>query len=715
MHPLDEYDPARYINREISLLDFQERVFHLAEGADLPLLERVKFVAIVSSNIDEFFQVRVAGLVEQARNDLASLSPDGLTPDEQIEAINIRVGILQERIDALFTKELVPALRAADITIESLEDLNESDRQYVDEVFEDQLFPVLTPLAVDPSHPFPYISNLSLNIAVLVRDDEGDTQFARVKIPPNVDRFIRLESADRFIPIEQVIAAHLSRLFGGLEILAWSTFRVTRSADIAVEEDEADDLLAAMESVLRYRQRAASAVRLEVESGTPDAVMSMLLNGLQLDATSVHVREAPLGLASLWEFYGLPRRDLKEEPWKPVTQPRLTEVEGRSPDLFSEIRNRDILVHYPYESFATSTAAFLSQAAVDPNVLAIKQTLYRTSMADDPAIGGEEAIVRTLMAAAEAGKQVVVLVELKARFDEAANINWAKMLEAAGVHVVYGVSGLKTHSKVLLVVRKEAGGIRRYSNIGTGNYNPKTARLYEDLALFTADPDVGADLSELFNLLTGHARPTQYRRLLVAPHTLRSGIIERVRRQGALGVDGRILWKINHLVDTEIIDELYAAAATGCRIDLIVRGNCSIRPGVPGLSESITVRSIVGRFLEHSRIYRFGGASDNPVEHWIGSADMMTRNLNGRVEALIRVTDPTLVERIDQILDVVSHDDKLAWELVDEQWSKVPITEGSDTHEALRELSLERSQIDTITARDQTGEHHGIAGSGIAG
>lgn len=695
MIPIEGHDPSRYINREISLLDFQERVFRLAEDPASPLLERIKFMAIVSSNIDEFFQVRVAGLVEQARNDVTSSSPDGLSPHEQLDAINGRVADLQARIDSLFTKELLPALDQAGIAIESLADLNQSDRNYVDEVFEDQVFPVLTPLAVDPSHPFPYISNLSLNIAVLVRDDEGATQFARVKIPPNVDRFIRLESGDRFIPIEQVIAAHLSRLFGGLEVLAWSTFRVTRSADIAVEEDEADDLLAAMESVLRYRQRAAQAVRLEIESGTPDGVMTMLLTGLQLDSSSVYVREAPLGLASLWQLYGLSRRDLKEEPWKPVTQARLTEVEGRSPDMFAEIRNRDILVHYPYESFATSTAAFLSQAAVDKNVLAIKQTLYRTSMADDPAIGGEEAIVRTLIAAAEAGKQVVVLVELKARFDEAANINWAKMLEAAGVHVVYGVSGLKTHSKVLLVVRKEGGGIRRYSHIGTGNYNPKTARLYEDLALFTADADVGADLSELFNLLTGHARPTNYRRLLVAPHTLRSGIVERIRAQGDLGPEGWIMWKLNHLVDTEIIDELYAAAGKGCKIDLVIRGNCSIRPGVAGLSDTITVRSIVGRFLEHSRIYRFGGSDGHPTEHLIGSADLMTRNLNGRVEALIRVTDESLIERIDQILNVAMSDDSLAWKLDDDSWKKVPTVEGIDTHAVLRELALERSQVES--------------------
>ena len=683
-----------YINREISLLDFQERVFHLAEDQHLPLLERIKFIAIVSSNLDEFFQVRVAGLVEQQRNGVTSLSPDSLTAHEQLVAITERAGSLQGRIDSLFAKELMPALAEEGIAIEDHDDLGPDDQAYLGRVFEEQIFPVLTPLAVDPTHPFPYISNLSLNVAVLVEGPEGSTQFARVKIPSNVDRFIQIEDEARFVPIEQVIGAHLSRLFGGLTIQAWSAFRVTRSADIAVEEEEADDLLAAMESVLRYRLRQASAVRVEVEAGTTSAVRTMLLAGLEIEPENVQVREAHLGLSGLWELYGLDRRDLKEEPWLPVTQPALVEVEGRSPDLFAEMRRGDILVHHPYESFATSTAAFLSQAAADPDVLAIKQTLYRTSDADDPAIGGEEAIGRTLMAAAEAGKQVVVLVELKARFDEAANINWAKMLESAGVHVVYGVYGLKTHSKALLVVRKEAGGIRRYSHIGTGNYNPKTARLYEDLAYFTADPEVGADLSELFNLLTGHARPKSYNRLLVAPHTLRSGIIERIRQQGALGSKGRILWKINHLVDTEIVDELYAASRQGCKIELIIRGNCSLMPGVPGMSETITVRSIVGRFLEHSRIYRFGVPGVD-AEYLMGSADMMTRNLNGRVEILVCVQDPALIARIEQILEVEMNDDALAWELRHgTSWVKRPNERGINTHSTLRSHAVERSQVE---------------------
>lgn len=684
-----------YINREIALLDFQERVFSLAEGTDLPLLERVKFVAIVSTNLDEFFQVRVAGLVEQDRNGVTALSPDGMTAHEQLVAITERAVSLQSRIDSLFTKELVPALADEGIVIEAHDDLGPEDQAYLARVFEEQIFPVLTPLAVDPSHPFPYISNLSLNVAVLVESTEGTIQFARVKIPSNVDRFIRIEDEDRFVPIEQLIGAHLSRLFGGLTIKAWSAFRVTRSADIAVEEAEADDLLAAMESVLRYRQRQATAVRVEVEEGTTDAVRAMLLAGLELEPEYIHVRDAHLGLAGLSELYGLDRRDLKEEPWKPVTQTALAEVGGRSSDIFAAIRRGDILVHHPYESFATSTAAFLSQAAADPDVLAIKQTLYRTSVADDPAIGGEEAIGRTLMAAAEAGKQVVVLVELKARFDEAANINWAKMLESAGVHVVYGVYGLKTHSKALLVVRKESGVIRRYSHIGTGNYNPKTARLYEDLALFTADPKVGADLSELFNLLTGHARPKNYKRLLVAPYTLRSGIIERIRNQGSLGRQGRIMWKINHLVDTEIIDELYEASRQGCKIELIIRGNCSLMPGIPGMSETITVRSIVGRFLEHSRIYRFGTPGAD-AEYWMGSADMMMRNLNGRVEILVCVKDENLTSRLEQILEVGMNDDELAWELRHgTSWVKRPNERGVNTHAILRSHSLERSQIET--------------------
>ncbi len=681
---------TRYLNRELSVLDFQDRVLGLAEDPDRPLLERAKFLAIVTSNLDEFFQVRVAGLQEQVLGGVTSTPPDGLTPREQLEAIRPAVESLNRRIDSAYVKELVPELGAAGIVITDFEQLSPAEREAMRAIFEEQVFPILTPLAVDPSHPFPYISNLSLNLAVLVRQADGrGIRFARVKIPPNVPRFVEL-SGDRFVPLEQIVGSHLGRLFGGLDVVDYFAFRVTRTADLAVEEEEADDLLEAMESVLRYRRLSARAVRLEVESDMPQNVLELLLDGLELDEHDVYRREAPLGLNTLWELYGIDRPDLKDEPWTPTTQPRLAEGGGRRVDLFAEIRRGDILVHHPYESFATSTGAFLAQAASDPDVVAIKQTLYRTSMPEDPALGGEESIVRSLIAAAEAGKQVAVLVELKARFDEAANINWARMLEAAGVHVVYGVHGLKTHAKVLLVVRREQGILRRYAHIGTGNYNPKTARIYEDLGLLTADDDIGADLTDLFNHLTGYAMPGDYRKLLVAPHWLRKRIVDRIREQAALGRDGHILMKINHLVDPEIIDELYAASGAGCTVQLIVRGICCLRPGVRGQSDNITVRSIVGKFLEHSRIYRFGQAGDEGV-YYIGSADMMPRNLNGRVEDLAPVTDPRLKQRLQQILDVELADDALAWEMTADGWRKIPATEGIDAHETLQRLAIERA------------------------
>ena len=690
---MDPTNNTPYVNRELSLLAFQERVFALAEAQDRPLLERVKFIAIVSSNLDEFHQVRVAGLLEQAESGVTKSGPDGLTPRQQLHAIHERVTALNDSIDRLFNEDVRPALATEGIEIVNYGELADNDRAALDAVFEESIFPVLTPLAVDPSHPFPFISDLSLNLAVLLKDPDTKSQrFARVKIPQNVPRLIRLDDEQRFVPIEQIVSHHLGRLFGGLDVVGSSTFRVTRSADLAVEEEEADDLLRAIESVLRYRQRAAQAVRLEVEAGIPDNVLELLLHGLQLTRDEVYVRHAPLGLAGLWSVYGLDRPELKDAVSPPTTQPRLAERSGRTLDWFAELRKGDILVHYPYESFATSTGAFLAQAAADPDVLAIKQTLYRTSIPDDPAIGGEEAVVRTLIEAAEANKQVVVLVELKARFDEAANINWAKMLESAGVHVVYGVQGLKTHTKTLLVVRREKDGIRRYSHVGTGNFNPNTARIYEDLGLYTANEDIGADLSELFNHLTGYARPATYRKLVVAPDFLRPTIIERIREQAALGPEGHILLKSNHIVDTEVIDELYAASAAGCQIELIVRGNCSVRAGVPGLSETITLRSIVGRFLEHSRIYRFGKPGADAV-YYIGSADMMQRNLNNRVEALVPVTDPRLKVRLEEILEVALSDDVLAWEAnPDGTWTKVVSEHGIDTHQQLLDLATARAR-----------------------
>jgi len=681
----------RYINRELALLAFQERVLAMAADSAMPLLERVKFIAIVTSNLDEFFQVRVSGLINQKRSAAEVRSADGLTAAEQLDAIRPPTARLVQRIDEIFLDELVPALEKERIAFATWDELHDSERQTLSERFEREMFPVLTPLAVDPTHPFPYISNLSLNLAVLVRDRGDNRQrFARVKIPTILPRFVPLDDGERFIPIEEVVAAHLPRLFVGNEIETHFTFRVTRNADYAIEEDEASDLLEAMESVLYYRQRSAAAVRLEVTQGADPAAVDLLTTELGLSEAGVTVHRAPLGLNALFSIYGLPRPDLKQTPWVPITQTALTPPAEGSVDIFGLLRSGDIMVQHPYDSFGTSTAAFLSQAVKDPDVLAIKQTLYRTSAADDPAIGGEKAVVEMLREAADSGKQVVVLVELKARFDEAANITWARMLEDSGAHVVYGVTGLKTHCKTLLVVRRETDGLRRYVHIGTGNYNPKTAVLYEDLGLFTADPVIGADVAELFNTLTGHGANDSYQKLLVAPTTLRHRLIELIRREGSRGAAGKIVFKINHLVDPEIIDELYEASAAGCRIELVIRGNCSIRAQVPGLSDNITVRSVVGRFLEHSRIYRFGRPEDG-ADYYIGSADLMRRNVRGRVEALVPVEDAGLQSRIEEILDIMRADDTLAWELgAGGDWHKVPTVAGVNTHRMLAARALQR-------------------------
>jgi polyphosphate kinase len=683
----------RYLNRELSLLAFQERVLALAVDPANPLLERVKYVAIVSQNLDEFFQVRIAGLQEQVQSGVSSPSPDGMTPLMQLNAIRPVVEELVHRIDEVFLDELLPGLEPYGIRLANWAELDAEDRAHLSTVFEEQIFPVLTPLAFDPSHPFPFISNLSLNLAVRLRShDSAELQFARVKVPPILSRFVVLPDGERFLPLEQLIAAHLDRLFGGREVVDHYMFRVTRNADLAVEEEEADDLLEAMETVLRFRHRSAHAVRLEAEMGMPDELLNLLRTELQLSDQAVYRTRAPLALGGLWSIWGLDHPELKEEAWTPVTQPRLAAPPNEEIDFFEEIKKGDILVHHPYESFASSTGAFVAQAARDPRVLAIKQTLYRTSVTEDPARGGEEAIVRSLMAAAQLGKQVVVLVELKARFDEEANITWARMLEDAGVHVVYGVRDLKTHAKALLVVRREDGRLRRYAHLGTGNYNPKTARIYEDFGLFTADPAIGADLSELFNSLTGYAETVTYRKLLVAPHALRNRIADRIREEAAKGTQGRIAFKINHLVDPEIIDELYAASQQGCRIDLIVRGICCLRAGIPGLSETIRVRSIVGEFLEHSRVYRFGDPNGGAV-YFMGSADVMQRNLNRRVETLVAVTDPRLKMRLEEMIEVNLTDDMLAWEMKpDGSWAEVPDDKGISTHARLKELAIARAR-----------------------
>jgi len=671
--------PSRFANRELSWLDFNARVLALAEDNDRPLLERVKFLAIFSRNLDEFFQIRVAGLKDQLSVGLSTTSPDGMTARQQLDAISGRVKLLMTRQHQIWAKSVRPRLDAAGIGIVDWEDLADDDRVHLRQTFERRVFPILTPLSVDPAHPFPYISDQSLNLAVVVRDPATRIRrFARVKVPPNIARLLPLPDGERFIPQEQVIAANLDLLFPGMEILAVHPFRVTRDLDLDLEIDEADDLLAAIESILRQRERSPEAVRLEVHRSMPKAVRSLIEEELGVEKSDVFVTKSILGLGDLWQLTSLDRPDLKDEHWTGVTQARLQPVANGHVDIFSVIREGDILVHHPYDAFSTSTELFVEQAARDPSVLAIKQTLYRTS-------GKESPIVRALVRAAESGKQTVALVELTARFDEETNITWARVLEQAGVHVVYGVVGLKTHAKCSLVVRDEGDAIQRYAHVGTGNYHPVTATLYEDLGLLTADPDITADVADLFNYLTGYSHQHAYRRILVAPISLRSRLLSLIREE-AEAEDGRIVMKMNSLVDSEMIDALYEASRSGTQIDLIVRGICCLRPGVPGLSENIRVRSIVGRYLEHSRVFRFG-SERRGVRFFIGSADLMPRNLDHRVECVTEVVDPGLKERLDEIIRVNLEDDVLAWELHPGGWSKVPCERGIETQTLLQRLT----------------------------
>ncbi|MBV8280559.1 MAG: polyphosphate kinase 1 [Candidatus Eremiobacteraeota bacterium] len=674
----------QYLNRDLSWLDFDERVLALAENESVPLLERVRFLAIFSRNLDEFFQVRIGGLQEQLSAGVGALSADGLTIIQQLDIIKPRVDELIARSAQIFTTHLIPALKEAGIRFAAWSDLTDEDRAHLDKMFYDQIFPVLTPLAVDPGHPFPYISNLSLNLAVVVRDPAAaEPRIARLKVPPLLPRFVRMPDGQRFVPVEQIIAAHLDALFSGMEILERSTFRITRNADFALKEDEAEDLLEAVESVLRMRRRSPDAVRLEIDRSMSEGVRNLLERELELDDSDVYVVDGPLDLGGLWAIADLDKPALKYEPWLPLTPPQLAAT-GES--QFRALRQGDILVHHPYDSFLTSVEAFVDAAARDPRVMAIKQTLYRTGV-DSP-------IIKSLIRAAEAGKQVVALVEVTARFDEATNINFARALEEAGVHVVYGIVGLKTHAKITLVVRQEASGIKRYAHVGTGNYNPTTARLYEDIGILSADQELGADLTELFNYLTGYSKQSRYNKLLVAPGTLRPALLELVKRE-AEAPDGRIIIKVNNLVDPTIIQALYNASQAGTQIDAIVRGICCLQPGVPGLSENIRVRSIVGRYLEHSRIMRFGSDARRP-DYFIGSADVMQRNLDRRVEAVIPVTDPVLQGRLQEILDVNLSDDALAWTLDgDSKWHKVPNVHNINTHRRLQELALARLQAHT--------------------
>ena len=678
--------PGRYINRHLSWLDFNARVLSLAEDPERPLLERCKFLAIFSSNLDEFFQVRVGGLREQLLAGVIATSPDGLTPGEQLHAIRVRVDELVARQMEVFTADIVPRLERAGIRFCDYVALQDGDRAHVDRVFEESIYPVLTPLAVDPAHPFPYISNLSLNLAVVVADPQSrEPRVARVKLPPLLDRFILMPDRVRFVPLEQVIAAHLDRLFPGMSIVANHVFRVTRNADFAVGDEEAEDLIAAVETILRRRRRSPRVVRLEVDGTMSDDVEDLLLRELEIERDEVITVPGVLDLRGLWALYRLDRPELKDPPWTPVTQPRLVpnQRDGAQP-IFAVLDSGPVLVHTPYDSFDTSVGAFLAQAAVDPRVLAIKQTLYRTSGPSSP-------IVRALIRAAEEGKQVVALVELTARFDEEANIAWARELEEAGVHVVYGVVGLKTHAKTSLVVRRdESGRIRRYCHLGTGNYNEQTARMYEDIGVLTADAQMGADVADLFNFLTGYSRQEEFGHLLVAPVTLRPRLLELIGRESRPG--GVVAIKVNNLADPEVIDALYSASQAGCEIDLIVRSACGVRPGVPGMSERIRVRSIVGRWLEHSRIYRFGAAGAADVEYFIGSADLMVRNLDGRVELCVPILDADLRARLESVLDVNLRDDTLSWQLhSDGGWTKVPTVLGFDLHDELQRQAMARA------------------------
>ena len=674
----DELPEDRYLNRELSWLDFNARVLALAADSSLPLLERAKFLAIFASNLDEFYMVRVAGLKRRDEMGLSVRSADGLTPREQLRRIGEQTQQIASRHARVFLDSVRPALAEEGIHIVTWADLDKAEREQLSTYFTEQVFPVLTPLAVDPAHPFPFVSGLSLNLAVTVRQPEdGGQHFARVKVPDNVNRFVELavreagkensagtegKTVIRYLPLEELIAAFLPVLFPGMEIVEHHAFRITRNADFEVEEDRDEDLLQALERELA-RRRFGSPVRLEIADDMTESMLELLLR--ELDVHPGDVIEVPglLDLSSLWQIYGLDRPALKDAAFVPATNPAFADRETPK-SIFATLREGDVLVHHPYDSFSTSVQRFIELAAADPNVLAIKQTLYRTS--------GDSPIVRALIAAAEAGKQVVAMVEIKARFDEQANIRWARTLEQAGVHVVYGYVGLKTHCKTCLVVRREGSTIRRYCHVGTGNYNGKTARLYEDLGLLTASPEIGADLTDLFNSLTGYSRKVSYRNLLVAPHSIRAGIIERVEREVAAHREsggGHIQLKMNSLVDEQVIDALYRASQAGVRVEIVVRGICALRPGAEGFSENILVRSILGRFLEHSRIIRFGRIN----EFWIGSADMMHRNLDRRVEVLVQVKDPRLTTYLNELFESALDPSTRCWELgSDGQWTASP-------------------------------------------
>ncbi|MGA9748229.1 MAG: RNA degradosome polyphosphate kinase [Nocardioides sp.] len=667
----------RFLDRELSWLHFNIRVLELAEDPSLPLLERVRYLAIFASNLDEFFMVRVAGLKRRMAAGVAVPSASGMMPREVLERIWAKTSELMQRHATLFRDSIIPALGAQNIELLRWSELTREEQKHSKKFFRDRVFPVLTPLAVDPAHPFPYISGLSLNLAVLVRNPKtGKEHFARVKVPPIFSRFVPV-GEQRFVPLEDVIGEHLKRLFPGMEVQGVHTFRVTRNEDLEVEEDDAENLLAALEKEL-LRRRFGPPVRLEVEESMDDHILELLVSELGVsDAEVVHL-PGPLDLRGLGDIADLDRAELKFPAFVPSTHAQLAEVETASPvDVFAALQRNDVLLHHPYDSFATSVQRFIEQAAADPQVLAIKQTLYRTS--------GDSPIIDALVDAAEAGKQVLVLVEIKARFDEQANIKWARQLEHAGCHVVYGQVGLKTHCKLAMVVRDEPEGIRRYVHIGTGNYNPKTARSYEDYGLLTSDETIGEDAAHLFNNLSGFSRNASYERLLVAPDSVRDGILARIQREvdhHVAGRPARIRFKANSIVDEATIDALYRASQAGVPVDLLTRGICTLRPGVPGLSETIRVRSVLGRFLEHSRVFWFDNGGDPSA--WIGSADLMHRNLDRRIECLVALpgTEPT--EQVGRMLDLAFDDGTSSWWLEESgAWVRHHL---DDAGEPLRDL-----------------------------
>jgi len=666
----------RFFDRELSWLKFNQRVLECAENEDMPLLERANFAAIFASNLDEFFMVRVAGLKRRIDSGIAVPSAAGLSPRQQLRAISETAHRLQNEHAHYAIDTILPELEKEHIVLLTWDKLTSTEQERLSRYYRQQVFPVLTPLAVDPAHPFPYISGGSINLAVIVENPaSGKSHFARVKIPGNLPRLVPVddmtdeESKDErygFIAMEKLIAAHLESLFPGMIIKEARSFRVTRNEDIDVEEDDAENLLNAMEKEL-LRRRFGPPIRLEITDTTSPFLSQLLADQLGVSQDEVYRLPSPLDLTVLFELGGVDRPDLKNRPFVPTTNRQIAEVESsRAQDIFAAIRERDILLHHPYDSFSTSVQAFLAQAAADPKALAIKQTLYRTS--------SNSPIIDALIDAAHAGKQVLALVEIKARFDEDANIAWARKLERAGVHVVYGIVGLKTHCKLIEVVRQEADGLRRYCHVGTGNYNPKTARLYTDLGLLTCDPVVGQDLTRLFNQLSGYAPKSSFHRLLVAPRTVRTGLIQRIRREEDAARAGKEAWikiKVNSIVDEKTIDALYRASQAGVKIDIVERGICALKPGVPGLSENIRVRSILGRFLEHSRIYAFCNADGPQIgegpasgpEVYIGSADLMHRNLDRRVEALVRVTAPEQIDELIRYVDLQMADSTMSWHM----------------------------------------------------